>query len=132
MKTCTRCNKPYPDELFIGAKGGQVKNCAYCGEKLKEIQRRYREKNREKAKERSRRYHKENREKIKESKRRYREANLEKETERSRRYHKENREKAKERNLRHREERRKHQANCDMEALFPGMLATQITNGETQ
>ena len=128
MKTCTRCKKPYPDELFIGAKGGEVKLCMYCREKDGERKRQYYAANREKVRERKRRYYAANREKLSASQRQYRKANREKHSERKRQYRAANREKIIMSNQRNTEERRKHQANADMEALFPGMLAAQITS----
>ena len=117
MKTCAKCNKPYPDELFIGVRGDLAKRCAYCRKRESESQRRYREANREKLAERQRRYREANPEKVAEIKRRYYEANPEKNAARCRRWY---------------QEKCKHQANADMEALFPGMLMSKITQTQME
>ena len=114
MKNCSKCKKPYPNELFIGGIGRVLKTCAYC-----------REAGRRHDRNRNLRYR--DREKRSEYNRRYREENREN----KRRYRAENREKRYEYNRRHREENAKRQSNAEMESLFPGMLAAKIAQGVT-
>ena len=92
MKTCVACKKPYPDELFVGARGGEVKTCSYCREKINRYGRAWRNANPDKRQEYAKRYKEENKQR-----------DLQQRREAQRRYYKKHRERirAKENKKRH-------------------------------
>ncbi len=103
MKTCTKCGKTKPRDMFsknAASKDGLQSNCKACSA---ERYRRWHEQNADAKREYSRLYCEANAEAMREYNRRWREQNPEKERERHRRWREQNAEKAREKDRRWRE-----------------------------